>query len=322
MEESQSPIYFDKTIFQPTALVLPEGHTFKQWEQAFKGVMLLGNASPWWAGDALNIGEHNHGEMYAQALDSSDYSLETLKKTKAVCLKIEKGRRRPFLSFAHHREVIKLEPPEQDRYLDIAEQEKLTRTQLRKRIKDDLAIDVKCEPLEGTYSTIIIDPPWDVVKIEREVRPNQTGFDYPTMTQEQLLKLPVPDIAADNSMIFLWTTVKHLFDAGDLLKAWGFKYIFEMAWHKPGGFQPVGLPQYNGEYILYGRKGSIKFVETKAFPIIFNGARREHSRKPEEFYEIIKRVTPEPRIDVFSREEREGFTAWGNETKLFKGVNK
>jgi N6-adenosine-specific RNA methylase IME4 len=102
-----------------------------------------------------------------------------------------------------------------------------------------------------------------------------------------------------------------------MLRRWGFRYVFAMAWHKPGGFQPVGLPQYNCEFVLYGRRGSAKFRTTKGFSTCFEAPRREHSRKPDGFYETVARVTDGPRLDVFSREPREGFDQWGDQPDHF-----
>ena len=123
----------------------------------------------------------------------------------------------------------------------------------------------------------------------------------------------------DDCHLFCWTTHKHLPLAIDLLHTWGFRYVCAMVWHKPGGFQPIGLPQYNCEFVLYARRGSPSFIDTKAFPCCFNAPRKEHSRKPDEFYDVIRRVTQGPRIDVFSRESREGFTTFGNEAGKFDG---
>jgi N6-adenosine-specific RNA methylase IME4 len=172
--------------------------------------------------------------------------------------------------------------------------------------------------VEGKYGTIVIDPPWPIEKIERDVRPNQVAFDYPIMSEQELAAFPVADMAADDCHLFCWTTQKSLPVAFRLLDAWGFRYVFTMVWHKPGGFQPIGLAQYNGEFVLYGRRGSPAFAETKAFPCVFCAERREHSRKPDEFYEMIKRVTFDGRIDVFSRELRDGFDQFGNETDRFR----
>jgi N6-adenosine-specific RNA methylase IME4 len=169
----------------------------------------------------------------------------------------------------------------------------------------------------GRYGTIVVDPPWPMQKIERDVRPNQAGFDYPTMSEEQLAAYGVPNMAADDCHLFCWTTQKFLPMSLRLVEAWGFRYVLEMVWHKPGGFQPVGLPQFNCEFVVYARLGAPKFVDTTAFDCCFEAPRREHSRKPDEFYDVVRRVTAGPRVDVFSREKRDGFDQVGNETGKF-----
>jgi N6-adenosine-specific RNA methylase IME4 len=180
-------------------------------------------------------------------------------------------------------------------------------------------------PSRRIFETIVIDPPWPMTKIELDVRPNQTDvrtgdvFDYPTMTLEELQQFGehVKAMAADDCHMFMWTTQKFLRPALNIVDHWGFKYILQMTWHKAGGFKPFGLPQFNSEFVLYARKGSAKFVDTKNFFCCFNAPRREHSRKPDEFYDTVRLVTKGPRIDVFSREPREGFEQWGNETDKF-----
>lgn len=172
---------------------------------------------------------------------------------------------------------------------------------------------------DGKYGTIVIDPPWDMEKIERDVAPNQVAFEYPTMSESELVDFGsiINQMADDNCHMFQWTTQKYLPMTLRLLEAWGFKYVLTMVWHKPGGFQPFGLPQYNCEFAVYARRGSPKFTDTKAFPTCFQAPRREHSRKPVEFYNLVHRVTDGPRIDVFSRELREGFAQYGNEADKF-----
>lgn len=174
-------------------------------------------------------------------------------------------------------------------------------------------------PPKGQYRTIVIDPPWPVQKYERDVRPNQTGeLDYPTMTHDEIRAFDVAGMAADDGChLFCWTTQKHLPETLGIIEGWGFQYCLTMVWHKPGGPQPFGLPQYNCEFAIYARKNAPQFLDTKQFFTCNSWPRREHSRKPGEFYELIERVAPAPRIDVFSREARSGFDQFGNDTERF-----
>jgi N6-adenosine-specific RNA methylase IME4 len=171
------------------------------------------------------------------------------------------------------------------------------------------------------YGTIVIDPPWPMRKIEREVRPNQVEFDYPTMDYEQLraFRPTFQRLAADSCHVFMWTTQRFLPMALRLFEDYEVKYVLTMVWHKPGGFQPVGLPQYNCEFVLYGRIGVPEFTDTTAFNCCFEAPRTEHSRKPDAFYDLVRRVTAGERVDVFSRETREGFDQLGNEVNRFDG---
>lgn len=172
---------------------------------------------------------------------------------------------------------------------------------------------------QGKYRTIVIDPPWPVEKIEREVSPNQFEMDYATMTLETIAALPVTSlVAAEGTHLYLWTTPRFLPAAFDLLIRWEFRYVFPMVWHKPGGFQPFNLPQNNAEFVLFGKLGSLPFLTTKDFFICFSAPRQAHSQKPAEFYDLVKRVSPGPRLDMFSREVRDGFESWGNEIDKFK----
>ena len=184
-----------------------------------------------------------------------------------------------------------------------------------KRISESEHLENNPLPIpDGRYQTIIVDPPWDIQKIEREVAPNQFAFEYPTMTLDAIKEFDVPgSIAADDCHLFMWTTQKYLPGAFEVLEAWGFKYILTMVWHKAGGFQPYNLPQYNCEFILYGRRGNPQFLETKSFFTCFAGLRQGHSVKPDEFYDLIRRVCPEPRIDLFARDKKDGYEAWGSE---------
>ncbi|MBA7568053.1 hypothetical protein ES695_13855 [Candidatus Atribacteria bacterium 1244-E10-H5-B2] len=164
---------------------------------------------------------------------------------------------------------------------------------------------------EGTFDVIVIDPPWPIEKIDREVAPTQDIMNYHTWDVEKIRNLKIP--ASDNCHIFLWTTQKYLPEAIDIIEYWDLKYILTFVWHKDGGFQPFGLPQYNCEFILYAREGAPKFIDLKNFFTCFSAKRTGHSEKPEEFYELLRRVTDGRRLDMFNRRKIEGFVSWGNE---------
>ena len=182
----------------------------------------------------------------------------------------------------------------------------------QKQKHDNIIINNDAQ-ITGKYDVIVIDPPWDVKKIERYVAPNQSKeLDYPTMDAEQIANIKIP--ANDNCHIFLWTTQKFLPTSFEILKHWGVKYVLTMVWHKPGGFQPYNLPQYNAEFCLYGRIGTPIFKETKSFFTCYEWPRGAHSEKPQGFYDLINRVTDGNRIDMFNRRVIEGFETWGNES--------
>uniref|UniRef100_A0A6M3JJM5 Putative methyltransferase n=1 Tax=viral metagenome TaxID=1070528 RepID=A0A6M3JJM5_9ZZZZ len=190
----------------------------------------------------------------------------------------------------------------------------------QKKERDEIEATIKKEiisqPLPITkYQTIVIDPPWPVKKIIRDERPNQGAFDYPTMSIEEIVKLKISVLASDNCHIYLWTTHKFLPVAFLILEEWGFKYQCLLTWVKNVGMTPFSW-MYSTEHCLFGRKGSLDLLKLGE-RLDFNGKVREHSRKPEIFYELIKRVSPGPRIDIFSREKREGFDQFGNESDRF-----
>lgn len=181
--------------------------------------------------------------------------------------------------------------------------------------------EIKAQSLplpDGQYQCLVIDPPWPIEKIERDERPNQVGFDYPTMMIEELMALPVQALAGDDCHLYLWTTHKFLPDALNLAAAWGFRYQCLMTWVKNVGFTPFSW-MYSTEHVLFCRRGSLP-LEKMGMRLDFHAKVREHSRKPDEFYNLVAQASPGPRLDMFSRESREGFEQWGFESQKFQEI--
>ncbi len=165
----------------------------------------------------------------------------------------------------------------------------------------------------GKYRCIVIDPPWNVKKIEREVRPNQSKhLDYPTMTLDEIAALPVPDLALeDGCHLYVWTTQKYLPDALRLVEGWGFRYQCLMTWVKPGGMTPYSW-MYNTEHVIFARRGNLSLLRN-GLKLSFEAAATGHSVKPNVFYERVATASPEPRLEMFARQPREQFSVWGSE---------
>lgn len=182
---------------------------------------------------------------------------------------------------------------------------------------------IKAQPVivpAGKFPCIVIDPPWPMEKIERDERPNQFGFDYPTMSEDELKAWPhVHSKAATNCHLYMWTTHKFLPMALRVVEHWGFSYQCLMTWVKNVGMTPYSW-MYSTEHVLFCRRGYLS-LEKLGLRLDFQAKVREHSRKPEEFYDLVRQVSPGPRLDVFSREAREGFEQLGNEVEKFQEVN-
>ena len=163
------------------------------------------------------------------------------------------------------------------------------------------------------YDLIAVDPPWQVKKIVRRVRPNQVAsLDYPTMTFEQIKSLDIEHKAMPNSKLFLWTTQAWLRRSFEVLETWGFKYQRTLTWDKANGVCFFGF-HHRTEFVLFGYRGKIEmYPRRKAIPTVFSGRSSRHSAKPDEFYKMIEPLGSN-RLDVFARQQRDGWDVYGNE---------
>jgi N6-adenosine-specific RNA methylase IME4 len=165
---------------------------------------------------------------------------------------------------------------------------------------------------EGVFEVIAMDPPWNYGR-EYDPDSSRVANPYPEMTQAQLLDLQPP--FADDCVLFLWTTHAFIFDAKELLEKWGFTYKATMVWDK----EKIGMGAWlrmQCEFCLVGIKGKPIWNNTTWRDII-REPRREHSRKPDAFYEMVESITVGRRLEFFSREQRSGWSVYGNDIEKF-----
>lgn len=169
------------------------------------------------------------------------------------------------------------------------------------------------------YHVIAIDPPWAYSEKggfssdEYDANSNRGAVDYPTMTVEQISKIELP--TADDCVLFLWTTHAFLRDSFVLMEDWGFNYKATIVWDKV----KMGIGRtvrMQVEFCLIGVMGS-PMINGSSERDIITEPRREHSRKPEAFYQMIERMCIGNKLDFFSRQNRENWDHYGAEQGQF-----
>ena len=166
------------------------------------------------------------------------------------------------------------------------------------------------------FRTILADPPWQLSlrgKRKRAKEPNlPDALPYPTMSIDEICAMPVSEIAADDCHLWLWTTNQHLRDGFRVMEAWGFKYLAPIHWIKPSGVGNWFV--HRTQTLLFGYKSRCVFPLERYKPnIITSGDPKRHSEKPEESFTLIESVSADPRLELFARKKRAGWSAWGNE---------
>ena len=166
----------------------------------------------------------------------------------------------------------------------------------------------------GPWRCIVIDPPWPVRKMDREAFPHQGDtLDYQTMTLDAIRDLPVPALVDQRGAhVYLWVTQSTLRDGLALFDGWGIRHECLMTWVKPSGLSPFSW-QYDAEHVIFGRAGDGLPLVTMGQRLTFNAPTSGHSVKPDVFYDRVRLASPGPRLDLFGRQDRDGFTVWGDQ---------
>ena len=177
------------------------------------------------------------------------------------------------------------------------------------------------EKVEGPFSTIYADPPWRFQNRTGKMAPeHQRLLRYPTMTLEEILELPVNRLAAAEAHLYLWIPNALVAEGLEVMKRWGFTYKTNLVWYKirkDGGPDGRGVGFYFRnvtELILFGVRGNMRTFERGRTQVnIIPKQKREHSRKPDEIYDLIEECSPGPYLELFARHPCKGWIQWGNE---------
>lgn len=165
----------------------------------------------------------------------------------------------------------------------------------------------------GPFDVIYADPPWRYEGAT--ITPNRRIENhYPTMDLEAICALPVRDIAAKDAVLYLWAPAAKLAEAMEVIDAWGFTFRTHAVWVKPS-IGPGHWVRAQHEDLLIARRGKMRTPAPATRPSsVFEAPRKRHSAKPEIVYVDLERMYPDARrIELFARQHRPGWRAWGNE---------
>lgn len=174
--------------------------------------------------------------------------------------------------------------------------------------------------MRGPYDIILADPPWKFTSNSAKNPGKNAMAHYDCMPRAEIDALPVAEIAAKDALLLLWVTVPFLDQGLVTAKAWGFKYVSEIMWAK----DRIGTGFWvrnRHEAVLICKRGKFPCPRPAPFPdSVIVGQQREHSRKPDRLHEMVADVEDWKglrKLEMFAREGRPGWDAWGNQTTKF-----
>ena len=178
----------------------------------------------------------------------------------------------------------------------------------------------------GGFQTVLADPPWRFQNRTGKVAPEHRRLDrYSTMDLEAICGLDVARVAAKNAHLYLWVPNAMLPDGLRVMESWGFRYVSNIVWakrRKDGGPDGRGVGFYFRnvtELLLFGVRGSMRTLAPGRRQVnMIESRKREHSRKPDEQYDLIEACSWGPRLEMFARGPRKGWTVWGNQAEDYQ----
>ncbi len=175
------------------------------------------------------------------------------------------------------------------------------------------------------FGTILADPPWRFTNRTGKMAPEHRRLlRYETMTNEEIMELPISELAHPKSHLYLWVPNALVLEGLEVMRRWGFTYKTNIVWYKvrkDGGPDGRGVGFYFRnvtELILFGTRGNFRTLAPgRRQTNIIVSQKRRHSHKPDEQYEIIESCSPGPFLELFARHPQPGWHVWGNEIDTF-----
>ncbi len=195
------------------------------------------------------------------------------------------------------------------------------------KIADNILNPVTQDFLSGfankKFATILADPPWRFENRTGKVAPEHKRLNrYETLSLDEICQIPVSTVAEANCHLYLWVPNALLPDGLAVMRSWGFSYKSNIVWHKirkDGGPDGRGVGFYfrnTTELVLFGIRGSMRTLDPGRSQVnIIKTQKQEHSRKPDELYELIERCSPGPFLEIFARGKRKGWDAFGDQSE-------
>lgn len=184
----------------------------------------------------------------------------------------------------------------------------------------DLAAELRAA-VGGHHGTVLADPPWRFSNRTGKMAPEHRRLRrYGTLTLEEIKALPVAALAADRSHLYLWVPNALVAEGLEVMRAWGFTYKTNLVWYKirqDGGPDGRGVGFYFRnvtELVLFGIRGRLRTLAPGRRQVnLFAHRKRDHSRKPNQLYDVIEACSPGPYLELFARNPRPGWSQWGDE---------
>lgn len=194
---------------------------------------------------------------------------------------------------------------------------------------EDLLLD-KLNHNWDHFGTILADPPWQFTNRTGKMAPEHRRLArYSTLTLDEIMGLPVAQLARPQSHLYLWVPNALVMEGLEVMRRWGFTYKTNLVWYKTrkdGGPDGRGVGFYFRnvtELVLFGVRGNLRTLAPGRRQVnLLATQKREHSRKPDELYDIIEQCSPGPYLEMFARHARSGWVSWGNEVAMLQPMQR